>query len=152
MQVDRHATHEAVRQAAVVMAALRERTVILLRENEAIRIAASQSRIASAATRAQIARRRLSRVDDAWFVVRGLVDGTPATARWTPTSFDCDREIERRVDVIVAMGDTFTNDAVPDFEAIASLDGPPLVALLTVMRAFSLVTSVEVSASLIEAS
>ncbi len=76
------------------------------------------------------------------FVVQGVVDGRPATARFVDGQLFCTAEVARRAEVVVAIGETFDpGDGGPVLQA--SLDDTATAALLTVMRAFSQVTSVE---------
>ena len=82
--------------------------------------------------------------DGSEFVIRGIVDGRPSVARWSRGRLLADPELMRRAEVVVAMGETFTGyEGLPD--VVASLDGAQPAVLLTVMRAFSRVTSVEVA-------
>jgi hypothetical protein len=84
------------------------------------------------------------------FTVRGIVDGYPTIARWRPDHLDCDHELLQRVQVIVAMGEEFTPADEPGPSVPASTEGPPLAVLLTVMRAFTRITSIDVRDDLFE--
>ena len=80
-------------------------------------------------------------VHAAGFVVRGVVDGRPCVARCSGGELEADPELLRRADVVVAMGERFTTgDGV---EVQASTDAGSIPLMLTLMRAFSQVTSVE---------
>ena len=75
------------------------------------------------------------------FVVTGFVDDLPAHARYVEGRLWCSAEVAERAEVVVAMGETFDpGDGGP--EVMASLDSTATAALLTVMRAFSHVSSV----------
>jgi len=84
-----------------------------------------------------------------WFTVRGVVDGRPTSARWWPGHLACEHEVLQRMHVIVAMDERFTAPWAAATDVAASLDGLPLAVLLTVMRAFSRVTSIDLSVALI---
>ena len=77
------------------------------------------------------------------FVVRGFVDGRPSTARWHEGALQADPELIRRAQIVVALGETFSHDDEPDSLVVqADLHGGVATAL-TIMRAFSTVTSIE---------
>jgi hypothetical protein len=71
-----------------------------------------------------------------------LVDGFPAHARYLDGRLWCSAEVAQRAEVVVAMGETF-DPGDGDARIRASLAGTPTAALLTVIRAFSKVSSVE---------
>ena len=76
------------------------------------------------------------------FLVGGLVDGAEAEATFENGLLTCPDEVLRRAEMVVAMGETFSD---PDAETVeATLDGPAGAVLLTVMRAFSRVLVLEV--------
>jgi hypothetical protein len=77
------------------------------------------------------------------FVVRGVIDGRPSVARWADGALDAEPELLRRAEVIVAMGDYFPSEDDPGHVVMASLDGGGYDVMLTIMRAFTHVTSVE---------
>jgi hypothetical protein len=77
------------------------------------------------------------------FVVRGVVDGRPSVARWVNGGLVADPEIVRRAQVMVAMGEYFGSEHDPSHVVMASLEGGGYAVMLTVMRAFTRVTSVE---------
>jgi hypothetical protein len=79
----------------------------------------------------------------AWFTVRGFVDGRLTSAHWWPGRLDCDQDVLQRMQVVVGMGECFIPPWEPGASIRASLDGPPVAVLLTLMRAFSSVTSVD---------
>src|SRR3954469_16307887 len=77
------------------------------------------------------------------FVVRGVVDGRPTVARWVNGRLVADPELVRRAQVMVAMGEYFGSEHDPSHLVMASLEGGGCAVMLTVMRAFSRVTSIE---------
>jgi len=84
--------------------------------------------------------------DSQWaagFVVRGFFDGRPSVARWVNGRLVADPEIVRRAQVMVAMGEYFGSEHDPSHVVMASLEGGGYAVMLTVMRAFTRVTSVE---------
>lgn len=85
-----------------------------------------------------------------WFTIRGIVDGRPTTARWRPGRLDCDPELLRRIQVIVAMGEQFSPPDSSGRMIRAAVDAPPVAVLLTVMRAFSRVTSIDLQTELFD--
>ena len=78
------------------------------------------------------------------FVVRGVVDGRPTVARWVDGHLVADADVVRRAEIVVAMGELFAAADDPGYVVQAALDRGTMAALLTTMRAFSIVTSVEV--------
>ena len=60
-------------------------------------------------------------------------------AEWSPEGFTCDPALLARAQVVVGMGEVFgTEDGAPTATRVpASLDGPPLAVMLTVLRASS---------------
>lgn len=81
---------------------------------------------------------------DHGFVIQGFVDGRPVTARWSNGVLTADDELRRRAEVIVAMDDDFDLEEPPGHRLGACLDGGITAALLTVLRAFSTVTTIDV--------
>jgi hypothetical protein len=78
------------------------------------------------------------------FRVEGVVDGVPTHARWSARGLECSPTLLQRIEIIVAMGETFDpGGGRPPVEA--SLDGPLKAVLPTVIRALSSVTSIELS-------
>lgn len=77
------------------------------------------------------------------FVVRGVVDGHPSVARVHNGVLDAEPELVRRAEVVVAMGECFRSENDPSHIVMASLEGDGYDVMLTVMRAFTHVTSVE---------
>jgi len=77
------------------------------------------------------------------FVVRGIIDGRPTAARWVDNHLVADPELVRRAQVVVGMGEVFTVADDPRYVIEAALDRGTMTALLTVMRAFTVITSVE---------
>jgi hypothetical protein len=77
------------------------------------------------------------------FVVRGLIEGRPSVARWVDGRLDADPELIRRAEVMVGMGECFGSEHDPSHVVMASLEGGGYAVMLTVMRAFSRVTSIE---------
>lgn len=78
------------------------------------------------------------------FRIDGVVDGVAAHACWSARGLECSPALLERIEIVVAMGETFDpgggRPLVP-----ASLDGPPKAVLPTVIRAFSSVTSIELA-------
>jgi hypothetical protein len=139
---------EERRARAVATAARLSSTASLLLDVAAeLRSKAAELRIAASQTRFRQtpATPRAECVDEsrAWFTVRGIVDGRPTTARWSPGKLDCGEHLMQRAQVVVAMGEHFAPPWSPATSVLASLDGPPVIVLLTVMRAFSRVTSID---------
>lgn len=64
-------------------------------------------------------------------------------ARWQHGHLEAEPELIRRAQVIVGMGECFHTEDDPGHVVRASLDGGGYDVMLTVMRAFSRVTSVE---------
>jgi len=80
------------------------------------------------------------------FLVRGTINGTPATARWTDHQLDADAEVLERVDLIASVG---LEHARPDGRALRlGLDDGPIAALLAVLRSFDDIREVELSVDL----
>ena len=75
------------------------------------------------------------------FVIRGFIDGRPSAARWQDGALDAEPELLRRAEIVVALEEDFCAESVI---VRASLDGGVATAL-TVMRAFSMVTSVQLT-------
>jgi hypothetical protein len=116
---------------------------VLVSASASLRSRAAELRTAAAeARRVRSAETVAGSSDVSWFTVRGFVDDRPATVRWRPGALDGDRDVLRRAEVIVAMGDEFALDRERP-PASASLAGPPVVVLLTIVRAFSRVTAVD---------
>lgn len=115
----------------------------LLASSKATRVTAERSRVESVSRRAD---RDGSTIDADGqvlsFVVDGFVDGQRAHARYADGQLWCSAEVAERAEVVVAMGETFDpGDGGP--EVRASLATTPTATLLTVMRSFSQVSSVE---------
>lgn len=93
-------------------------------------------------TRAVIARRRVGPSDDvAGFRVTGLVSGQRVVAMWEPgQGLVCPDALRARAEVVVALGESFGDEALT---VTASLDDPT-AAMLTVLRALSRVSSLEI--------
>jgi hypothetical protein len=121
-----------------------------------LRSRANELRIAALETRFRASfdegTTRLGRVEEtsAWFTVRGIVDGRSSVARWSPGHLDCDDQLSKRVQVVVAMGERFAPPWSPETSLPASLVAPPVIVLLTVMRAFSRVTAIDLHDDLLE--
>ena len=80
------------------------------------------------------------------FVVTGEVDGRPAVARWSPSGgLICPAAVRDRAELVVALGETFGAGIDGREPVVAALDGDATAALLTVMRAFSRLTSLDVA-------
>lgn len=78
------------------------------------------------------------------FRIEGVVDGVPAHACWSAGELECSPALLQRIEIVVAMGETFDpGGGRPIVQA--SLDGPLEAVLPTVIRAFSNVTSIELA-------
>ena len=78
------------------------------------------------------------------FWIEGVVDGVPAHARWSEGGLECSPALLQRIEIVVAMGETFDpGGGRPVVQA--SLDGSLKAVLPTVIRAFSNVTSIELA-------
>lgn len=76
------------------------------------------------------------------FRVRGMVDRHRATAWWTGgQGLVCSEPLRERAAIVVDLGDTFVDEAG---RVIAASLTEPVPAMLTVIRALSRVTAVEV--------
>lgn len=93
---------------------------------------------------AESATRRPAQVDRG-FVVRGVVDGRPCVARWSDGRLTADAALMRRAEIVVALGEQFVDHDDPSSVIPAGLESPRGAVLLTVVRAFSQVTAVELS-------
>jgi hypothetical protein len=78
------------------------------------------------------------------FWVEGVVDGVAAHARWSAHGLECSPALLQRIEIVVAMGETF-DPGGGRTPVQASLDGPLKAVLPTVIRAFSSVTSIELA-------
>lgn len=117
-----------------------------------IRTDSERLREASRATRETVRRARRRRTSGKpWFTVRGILDDRLTTAHWAPGFLDCEPELARRAEVVVALGETFSSLEVPGEIVPASLEQPPIAVLLTIMRALSTVTAVDLSLDVLEA-
>jgi hypothetical protein len=147
---------EERRARAVATAARLSRTATVLLDAAAeLRSRAHELRTAASETRFRASfddgTMRVGRVEtNAWFTVRGIVDGRPATARWSPGNIECDDELRQRIQVVVAMGEQFFAPWSPETSLPASVIEPPVSVLLTVMRAFSRVTAIDLHDELLE--
>jgi len=75
------------------------------------------------------------------FALESLVDGEAFSARWVAGgALECDRPLRDRAQIVVAMGETFETSS-GGRKVCAKLDGTPVAALLTLMRASSRVLS-----------
>ncbi|HKA82768.1 MAG TPA: hypothetical protein VKD21_02835 [Acidimicrobiales bacterium] len=78
------------------------------------------------------------------FRVDGFVDDAPAYARWSDHRLDCSPALLDRIEIVVALEETFDpGGGLPVVQA--SVDGPVKSVLPTVIRAFSRVTSIELA-------
>jgi hypothetical protein len=95
-------------------------------------------------------RRRLTRTQARGRVVRvsGSIDGRFVTATWSDGELIGDQELVQRAETLVAMGERWPRSATGDRSGVtACLAGPPALVALTLMRACTVVTSVELPAS-----
>jgi hypothetical protein len=136
--------HERFEDSLVQARILCARSAGNIRSAAALQVVAREAREAAVLTR----RRRppTSLASDARFVVRGMVDGLPSVARWSPTTgLDADPAVRQRAEIVVALGESSAGEADGE-QVVASLDGPLPAALLAVVRAFSRVTAVDLVA------
>ena len=148
---------EERRARAVATAARLSSTANVLLDTAAeLRSRATELRIAASETRFRLSPHesaaRLGHLEEssAWFAVSGLVEGRLTTARWSPGHVDCDHDLMQRMQVVVAMGERFCLPWSPETELPASLEEPPVIVLLTVMRAFSRVTAIDLHDDLLD--
>jgi hypothetical protein len=78
------------------------------------------------------------------FRIEGVVGGVAAHARWSAQGLECSPALLQRIEIVVAMGETFDPGGGRPLVQ-ASLDGPLKSVLPTVIRAFSSVTSIELA-------
>jgi hypothetical protein len=76
------------------------------------------------------------------FVIRGFVTDHPAVARWANGRLQAPAELRRRAERLIASGITFGADGLATIPA--ALDQGGTSALLTMMRCFDLITTVDV--------
>lgn len=147
--------HDRLGQATAVSTAARERAVRAVAAAVVVYARAQRLRLDSIATRT-----RRDGADGAAsevvvgttggprsiraFRVDGFVDDAPAYARWSARRLDCSPALLDRIEIVVALGETFDpGGGLPVVQA--SLDGPVKSVLPTVIRAFSRVTSIELA-------
>ena len=146
--------HERLAQAAAVSAAARERAGRALAAAAGAHAHAQRVRLSSIDIRAQRrappTRAGIAPEADSdnrtvrAFRIEGVVDGVAAHARWSAHGLECPPALLQRIEIVVAMGETFDpGGGRPVVEA--SLDGPLKSVLPTVIRAFSSVTSIELA-------
>lgn len=154
-----HDLHDRLDQATAVSTAARERAARAVAAAVdvhawAVDVQAWAQRVRLDSVDARALRRGPARAESAVgskndrpvraFRVEGVVDGVPAHARWSARGLECSPALLQRIEIIVAMGETFDpGGGRPLVEA--SLDGPLKAVLPTVIRAFSTVTSVELA-------
>jgi hypothetical protein len=76
------------------------------------------------------------------FTIEGVLDGRPTVARWLDGQLDAEPELLRRAHVVVALGEEFSCEDGPH-GLRASIDDGGVALLLTLMRALTEVTSVD---------
>ena len=103
-------------------------------------VQAARTRTTAQALRGQRSRHRRPSFEA--FRVEGLVDEVPVTAVFADGRLDCSAELLARAEIVVDLGETFGGDDLPSVEA--SLTDGPTAALLTVMRAMSVVHSLDI--------
>jgi hypothetical protein len=79
--------------------------------------------------------RRAHLADPSWFVVTGRLDAKRVTAEWRHGELWCDDVLRSRAGLLTALGEVFELPERPDLHYDASLDGPPIAVLLTLLRA-----------------
>jgi hypothetical protein len=147
-----HDLHDRLDQATAVSTAARERAARAVAAAVDVHAWARRVRLDSVDVRAR--RGGPARAENAVdsrndrpvraFRIEGVVDGVPAHACWSARGLECSHALRQRIEIIVAMGDTFDpGGGRPPVEA--SLDGPLKALLPTVIRAFSSVTSIELA-------
>ena len=122
-----------------------ERATVLVQNATIVRTHARQTRASGARRRGLELRpvRPQASVGCVLFTVVGQVDDVPVRARWIEgEGLDCPDLLRARAEVVVALGETFSDGSGPP--VVASLD-EPTPAMLTVLRAASRVTSVELN-------
>ena len=123
----------------------------LMARSLALRTDSRRLREVSSSVRDDVRRARLRRTSGKpWFTVRGILDERLTTAHWSPGFLDCEPELVRRAQVVVSLGETFASVEVPGEVVEASLEQPPIAVLLTIMRALSTVTAVDLSLDMFE--
>ena len=106
----------------------------------------SRTRTEARSTRLRVLDRRARHETSTSFRVVGMVEDHPMVARWVSGhGLVCPDLLRRRAEIVVAMGETFGDDDGDGPRVAASLAGPT-AALLTVLRALSRVTLIEVAA------
>ena len=147
--------HDRLDQATAVSTAARARAVRAVAVAVDVYARAQQLRLDSMVTRKRHDGARRNGQDVALgttggsrsiraFRVDGFVDDAPAYARWSERRLDCSPALMDRIEIVVALGETFDpGGGLPAVQA--SLDGPVKSVLPTVIRAFSRVTSIELA-------
>jgi hypothetical protein len=154
LTASRRELHDRVDQAAAASAVARERAIRAVAEATDIQARVRRVRLAAKETRARSGTDRarwagaLGTVDDHRAVragrIEGVVDGDPAHAHWSPRGLECSPALLERMEIVVALGETFDpGGGRPVVQA--SLNGPLKAVLPTVIRAFSSVTSIELA-------
>ena len=93
-------------------------------------------------TRLRVVERRAPHRVPAGFRIAGTVEDVPMVARWIEGhGLLCPEPLRRRAEVVVAMGETFGDEDGP--RVTASLT-ERTAAMLTVLRALSRITSIEI--------
>jgi hypothetical protein len=75
------------------------------------------------------------------FTIQGLVDGSEVQAAWSDGRLACDERLRTRALLLVDLEEEFVYDDPPRC-FVASLEGPPIVVALTLIRACDLVTRI----------
>lgn len=138
-----HPVFERVELAMARSETVLERSTSTATHAAATRWAAAGTRASAAEVRS--ARARTRRPVDArslrWFEVSGVVDGVPVRAEWRDGTLTCSPSLLARAQLVVALGDTF--DREEGEPILATLDGSSTAVLLTIVRALSRMTTVE---------
>jgi len=79
------------------------------------------------------------------FTLEGTIEGQPAVAHWRKGVLTADAELRRRAELVVLLGEEFAVDDGNNGVVRASLVEGGYAAMLTLMRAFSEVSTVEVA-------
>jgi hypothetical protein len=128
---------EAVAVATAMCVKVSDTSARTLQIREKTKVLRAQAR----ATRDQ---RHLLRPVTTWRV-EGVLEGVATMAKWDGDNLDCDWEVFRRAEVLVAMGETFRHPQFPSVRYEAALEGDTWAVLLTVLRALDRVTTLDVA-------
>jgi hypothetical protein len=131
---------QSAQRARAALAVLRQRSWVAVAQSLTVWEQALDATYAcqQAAARRHAAAARPDGALDA-FQVEGLLDGQPVTATWTRGRLACDPALRDRAELLVDLGEEFS-DAEGRPRYAASLDGPAVAVALTLVRACDRVT------------